>query len=104
MPLPVLSGGLFHPLKVRTGEPVSFTIDGQSVEAVTGDLLITAILRHRTSLRRFEFGAGLRAGFCLMGGCQDCWVTLADGQRLRACTTLVAPGMAVVILGTDADG
>ena len=30
-----------------------------------------------------------------MGACQDCWVTLADGRRLRACTTAVLPGMAV---------
>jgi aerobic-type carbon monoxide dehydrogenase small subunit (CoxS/CutS family) len=36
-----------------------------------------------------------RAGFCLMGACQDCWVWLADGSRLRACTTLLAEGMQV---------
>jgi predicted molibdopterin-dependent oxidoreductase YjgC len=30
-----------------------------------------------------------------MGECQDCFVALADGDRVRACTTLVAPGMAV---------
>jgi predicted molibdopterin-dependent oxidoreductase YjgC len=31
-----------------------------------------------------------------MGACQDCWVELTDGRRLRACTTLVEDGMAVV--------
>jgi predicted molibdopterin-dependent oxidoreductase YjgC len=30
-----------------------------------------------------------------MGACQDCWVWLADGSRLRACTTLLAEGMQV---------
>jgi len=29
----------------------------------------------------------------LMGACQDCWVQLADGERLRACATPVQPGM-----------
>nr|WP_156312118.1 (2Fe-2S)-binding protein [Methylobacterium platani] len=73
-----------------------------SAEARAGDLLIAAILLHRHSLRRFEFGSGERAGYCLMGACQDCWVTLADGRRLRACTTPVEPGMAVITGGGDA--
>jgi hypothetical protein len=30
-----------------------------------------------------------------MGACQDCWVVLADGRRLRACTTLAEDGMAL---------
>jgi predicted molibdopterin-dependent oxidoreductase YjgC len=31
----------------------------------------------------------------MMGACQDCRVQLADGERLRACTTFVEPGMRV---------
>jgi predicted molibdopterin-dependent oxidoreductase YjgC len=50
-------------------------------------------------LRRFEFDEGRRAGFCFMAACQDCWVELADGRRLRACSTPVEAGMAVVIAG-----
>ncbi|MFE1599194.1 (2Fe-2S)-binding protein [Methylobacterium sp. ID0610] len=88
--------GLFRRLTPRAGAPIPFTIDGAPAEARPGDLLIGAILLHRTALRRFEFGPGARAGFCLMGACQDCWVRLADGRRLRACTTLVEPGMAVI--------
>jgi len=37
-------------------------------------------------LRRLEFGGAPRAGFCLMGACQDCWVWMDDGGRVRACT------------------
>ena len=66
--------GLFQRLIDRTGASVPFTIDGEPVEAQEGDLLITAILLHRPALRRFEFGEGHRAGFCLMAACQDCWV------------------------------
>jgi predicted molibdopterin-dependent oxidoreductase YjgC len=95
----VSKDGLFQRLVPRAGAPVAFTIDGAPAEAREGDLLITAILLHRPSLRRFEFADGHRAGFCLMAACQDCWVTLADGRRLRACSTAVEPGMAVVIDG-----
>lgn len=91
--------GLFHRLVAREGAPVPFTIDGEPAEAREGDLLLTAILLHRPALRRFEFGDAARAGFCLMAACQDCWVNLADGRRLRACTTPVERGMAVVIDG-----
>ena len=89
--------GLFQRIAPRGGAPIPFSIDGVPVEAQAGDLLLSAILLHRTQLRRFEFADAPRAGYCLMGACQDCWVTLADGRRLRACTTLVEPGMAVVI-------
>ena len=91
--------GLFQRAIDRAGAEVAFTIDGEPVRAQHGDLLITAILLHRAALRRFEFGSAARAGFCLMGACQDCWVRLADGRRLRACSTLVEAGMAVVIEG-----
>ena len=89
----------FHRIVDRPGRPVPFTIDDQPVEAREGDLLITAVLLHRAALRRFEFGAASRAGFCLMAACQDCWVRLADGRRVRACSTVVEPGMAVLIEG-----
>ena len=91
--------GLFQRLVPRASAPIPFTIDGDPAEAREGDLLLTAILLHRASLRRFEFGETDRAGFCLMAACQDCWVSLAGGGRVRACTTRVEPGMAVVIRG-----
>jgi predicted molibdopterin-dependent oxidoreductase YjgC len=92
---------LWHRLVPRSGLTVRFTIDGVPAEACAGDLLITAILMQRPNLRRFEFGDAMRAGFCLMGACQDCWVGLADGRRVRACTTLVEEGMAVVVDAGD---
>src|SRR5260221_2259976 len=71
-------------------------IGGRSCEALAGDTLLTALLTNGRRLRSSEFGDGPRAGFCLMGACQDCWVTLEDGTRLRACTTFVAEGMRIV--------
>lgn len=89
--------GLLRRAVERRGADVDITIDGEAVRAREGDLLITAVLLHRTSLRRFEFGPGGRAGFCWMAACQDCWVQLGDGRRVRACTTLAEPGMAVLV-------
>ncbi|OWQ83765.1 2Fe-2S ferredoxin [Roseateles aquatilis] len=74
---------------------VSFSVDGLPATAMRGDTLLVALLNHRRDLRRSEFGDGPRAGFCLMGACQDCWIWREDGVRLRACSTPVEEGMAV---------
>lgn len=91
----------FVRLKPRAGASVPFTLDGRPAEARAGDTLMTAILLQAGSLRRFEFADEKRAGFCLMGACQDCFVQLGDGTRVRACTTLVAPGMTVTTESSD---
>ncbi|MDL2353960.1 MAG: (2Fe-2S)-binding protein [Pseudomonadota bacterium] len=82
--------------------PVHFTIDGRAAEALEGDTLLVAMLGAGRSLRSSEFGDDRRAGFCLMGACQDCWVWSAQGQRLRACTTPIAEGMQIVTEQTEA--
>jgi D-hydroxyproline dehydrogenase subunit gamma len=90
------SGALFH----RVGEigraHVRLEVDGTAIEAMEGDTLLTALLTNGVRLRVSEFGDGPRAGFCLMGACQDCWVWMADGSRLRACGAPVADGMRIV--------
>lgn len=78
------------------GSPVRILVDGAEVTAYTGESVLVAVLAARNALRRHEFSGEPRAGFCLMGACQDCWVWLADGQRVRACTTIVADRMHVV--------
>ncbi|WP_214472607.1 (2Fe-2S)-binding protein [Mesorhizobium sp. dw_380] len=70
-----------------------FFLDGQMCAALVGDTVLTAMLASGHALRKFEFGPELRAGFCLMGACQDCWVWQEEGPRLRACSTLVTEGM-----------
>lgn len=78
----------------ETGRPqVSLTVDGLPVTALAGDTLMVALLANGPALRRSEFGDERRAGFCLMGACQDCWVWTGEGERLRACSTAVLPGM-----------
>lgn len=90
------SPGQFQRIAELDRRRVRLSIDGEAADALAGDTLLTALLLHRRRLRDAEFGGEPRAGFCLMGACQDCWVGLADGTRLRACTTYVRDGMAIV--------
>ena len=74
---------------------VAITIDGVPASALAGDTVLTALLVNGRRVRESDFGDGPRAGFCLMGACQDCWVWTETGERLRACTTYVADGRAI---------
>jgi len=72
------------------------TWNGQPLQAYTGDTVLTALLTAGDHLRLTLGDGAPRAGFCLMGACQDCWVQTEGGQRLRACTTLAEDGMILV--------
>ncbi len=93
------SRGASRPLLVeavpRTSARVGFTVDGQPMQGWGGQSVLAAVLLNGSMLRRNEFSGEPRAGFCIMGACQDCWVWLDDGGRVRACTTPLAEGMAV---------
>lgn len=86
----------FHRLAGNDRAPVRIAIDGRPHTAMAGDTVLTAVLTAGRRVRGSEFGDGARAGFCVMGACQDCWVALADGRRLRACTTPVVEGMQIL--------
>ena len=75
---------------------VTLTLDGVAITALTGDTLLSAILLHTRRVRDTEFSGEPRAGFCLMGACQDCWVQLEEGTRIRACSTFVKEGLRVM--------
>lgn len=79
----------------RHGATLRLSLNGQAIEAVEGDSLLAVLLLNGRGVRHLEFGGAPRAGFCLMGACQDCWVSLGNGERVRACTTLVTDGMVV---------
>src|SRR5476649_544190 len=74
---------------------LAFTLDGQPATGMLGDTLLTALLTSGEHLRGSDFSAQPRAGFCLMGACQDCWVQLGDGRRVRACSTLLEAGLEI---------
>ncbi|MET0210924.1 MAG: (2Fe-2S)-binding protein [Burkholderiaceae bacterium] len=92
---------LLHRVAETERAVVAFSLDGRPVEALEGDTVLTAVLTQSARLRRNEFSDEPRAGFCMMGACQDCWILTADGARLRACSTFIAAGMAL-LTGGDA--
>ena len=88
--------GRFVRLAETNRPTLALQIDGESATALVGDTLLVALLSHGRRVRDSEFGDGPRAGFCLMGACQDCWVWTPEGQRLRACSTAAEAGMSVL--------
>lgn len=90
------AGGMQRLMSGR-GARIDIKIDGEPVLAYAGETLHTVLMVSRGHVRHSEFGDGPRGGFCLMGACQDCWVNLQDGRRVRACATYVAPGIDVLL-------
>lgn len=93
--------GRFLRLGERDRPRLVFSIDGRPVAGCEGDTLLVAMLTQIGHLRSSEFGDGHRAGFCLMGACQDCWVWTDTGERLRACTTPLAAGMRIATKASE---
>lgn len=87
--------GQFRRIGAFDRPALAIEIDGQQTPALEGDTVLTALLLNHRTLRKFEFGDEQRGGFCLIGACQDCWVLLGSGARIRACTTSVREGMCV---------
>lgn len=87
----------------RTAPAITITIDGEATEAFEGESVLVAVLARADRLRVHEADGTPRAGFCLMGACQDCWVWLSDGRRVRACTSRVVDGLAVLTQPPEGD-
>lgn len=87
---------LFHRIYREDHPRIGFFINGSPAEGRAGDSVLMALLAREDAVRVTEFSGSPRAGFCQMGACQDCWVTLESGERLRACTTPLTEGMRLV--------
>ena len=99
-----MTGGRFVRVAETDRRAMTIVVDGEPVRAFEGDTLLVAMLSAMGHLRTSEFGDGRRAGFCLMGACQDCWVWSAKGDRLRACSTSVVEGMAISTEQPEGEG
>jgi predicted molibdopterin-dependent oxidoreductase YjgC len=94
--LPSEPAGRFVRIAARSSPAIDIIIDGEGAAAFEGESVLVAVLAARGYLRMHDFDGGPRAGFCLMGACQECWVWLGDGQRVRACTTPVSAAMQIL--------
>ncbi len=84
---------LLQRVKLGPREELPFELDGRPCTGLAGDTVLTAVLAQGAQLRKADASGLPRAGFCLMGACQDCWMDSADGPRLRACSTTLEAGM-----------
>ncbi|AXK61760.1 MULTISPECIES: (2Fe-2S)-binding protein [Burkholderia] len=89
-------GAQFVRVAERERAAVAFMLDGRPAQALAGDTVLTAILVTQRRVRASEFSGQPRAGFCLIGACQDCWVRTEAGARVRACSTPIADGMRIL--------
>lgn len=88
--------GRFVRLNEENRKEITLSVDGEVIKAKEGDSLMVAILTAKDHLRTSEFDQTNRAGFCLMGACQDCWVWTEEGEKIRSCSTLVSSGIKVI--------
>jgi len=83
---------------VKTAETsdVTLHVDGRQLGAVRGQSLLGALLKNGlwTPNRNLVTGEP-RVGFCGMGVCLECEVTLDGQHHVRACQTHVVDGMDV---------
>lgn len=71
---------------------VSFTFDGQNIEAPQGMTIAAALLANGiTAFRHTADNEPERGPFCLMGTCYEC-IVMVDGLRVQACMTQVPAG------------
>jgi hypothetical protein len=94
---PCAGSGLWVRLAETERETLGFFLNGQACEALAGDTIMTALLTQSRALGQSDQSGTLRAGFCVMGACQDCWVATEDGARLRSCLRLIESGMRLVV-------
>lgn len=87
----------------RNGPRARLFVDGAELEAWEGESVLVAMLAAGAALQPLE-ESGARAGFCLMGACQECSVWHADGRAIRACMTRVEDGMRIVTRRPAWDG
>jgi len=86
-----------HPvLDFERGDKVTFTYDGQIVEAYTSETIAAAL--HANGIRMLGHSSQMhrpRGLFCAIGNCSSCFMTVNGQPNVRVCVTKVQDGMVV---------
>lgn len=87
-----------HPVlgPAEPAESITFTFNGQPIEARAGEVVAAALLAHGVrTLRRTAPDLAPRGLYCAIGHCYECQMTIDGRPGIRACLTKVRPGMRV---------
>jgi len=86
---------MFQRLDDPSADDVSFTFDGQQLQARQGENLAAALIAAGVvSTRSTPVSGAPRGPFCMMGACYDCVVEI-NGETVQACMTAVTDGLQV---------
>lgn len=81
---------------VRRNQAVNLTVDGRPIQAYLGETVLAAMIA--AGIRNQKESPVLhekRGGFCGMGVCYECLVTVNGEPNVRACMCEVEDGMEV---------
>ena len=87
-----------HPIlgPLPATKTVRVTFDGQTLAARAGEPIAAALLAAGVRVFRTMPGAGeARGGYCMVGRCADCLMTVDGELNVRACITPVRDGMRI---------
>ena len=86
--------------RVKRREEVTILVNGKPIVAYSGEMLLAALITEGyRSLRRSPVDNNPRGGFCGMGICRECLVSVDGVPGIRACMTTVKDGMEVETSG-----
>ena len=76
------------------GEPVEIIVDGDPVQAYSGETVTSALMAAGRWTNQIHNGRPL-AAFCNIGVCYSCLMTINGVSGVRACQTHVADGLTI---------
>ncbi len=87
---------MFKRIKATETPRVSFSFEGQPIEASTGDTVASALMfSGQTHFRNTPISQSERGPFCMMGVCFECLVEIDGIPNRQACMIPVREGMVV---------
>ena len=80
---------------VFAGRPVHIDVDGESLTALEGDTIASALIASGRRVIRYDADGSPHGIFCGMGACFECLVDVDGDPSVRSCITPVRPGMRI---------
>lgn len=87
-----------HPIlgKLEIKSVVEIEADGETIEAIEGETIASALIASRRNVFRYTERTGEPRGvFCAIGRCTDCLMMVNGIPNVRTCITPVKKGMKI---------